>query len=259
MQNVDDDEDFGAGTDELNRWYSRSPDDIEQERRDAEQAGREAYADAIRTGADVQARTPAELVALGRARLAQQAGHAPGSAQSGLQGLGEDGPLVNPDDNSQVAGPPVAKSYPNSLDPIVEREVANYNQMNQADPGDDIYLDPDLIKAQIRVESGYDQKTYNSDPMQVNKSGDWDADPKTGDPGHKVTLGLQHGVPPGPELGIRAGLGWLDAKSYIHDGSGQLGPFIGWERTFKRYNGGRDPQYWEKIQNAYRDIKSGGR
>jgi hypothetical protein len=58
--------------------------------------------------------------------------------------------------------------------------------------------------------------------------------------------------------GIGAGLGWLDAKSYFHDGSGRLGPFIGWERTFTRYNGGKDPRYWDKIQNAYRDIKSGG-
>lgn len=252
------DEDYGAGSEELTRWYSRSPDDIEQERQAAEQAGREAYADAIRTGADVQARTPAELVALGRARLAQQAGQGPGSPQGGFPGFGGDGPLANPDDNTQVAGPPAAKSYPNTLDPIVEREVANYNKMNQADPGDEIYLDPDLIKAQIRVESGHDLKAYNSDPMQVNNYKDWDADPETGNPGHKVTLGLQHGVAPGPDLGIRAGLGWLDAKSYIHDPSGQPGPFIGWERAFNRYNVG-DPHYWDKIQAAYRDIKNGGR
>jgi hypothetical protein len=38
----------------------------------------------------------------------------------------------------------------------------------------------------------------------------------------------------------------------------QLGPFIGWEQAFKRYNGGHDPQYWDKIQSAYRDIKNGG-
>jgi len=123
--------------------------------------------------------------------------------------------------------------------------------------------DPDLIKAQIRVESGYDPKAYNSDPMQVNKLKDWDADPRTGNPGHKVTLGLQKGAPPGPELGIRAGLGWLDAKSYIHDPAGKLGPFIGWERALRRYNDstGRhgNPHYWEDIQNAYRAIKAGSR
>jgi hypothetical protein len=56
----------------LDQWFTRSPDEIEQERQAAEQAGREAYAEAIRTGQDVQARTPADLVALGRARLAQQ-------------------------------------------------------------------------------------------------------------------------------------------------------------------------------------------
>lgn len=64
---------------------------------------------------------------------------------------------------------------------------------------------------------------------------------------------------PGPELGIRAGLAWLDAKSYIHDGAGRLGTFIGDERAFKRYNGGGDPDYWNKVQSAYRHIKSGGR
>ena len=248
---------FGADATARERWFLRTPDEIDDERRAAEQAGREAYGEAIRTGQDVQARTPDELIQLGRARLAQQAGVPPN--------LDGEPPLANPADNYQVAGLAVAKTppYPHALDPIVESEVAKFNKMNQADPGDDIYLDPDLVKAQIMVESGYNLKAYNSDPMQVNKPGDWDGNLKTGDPGHKVTLGLQKGGAPGPELGIRAGLGWLDAKSYIHDPTGKLGPFIGWERAFKRYNDptgrGGNPHYWEDIQNAYRYIKSGGR
>ena len=208
-------------------------------------------AEAIRTGQDVQARTPEELIQLGRARLAQQ-------AAGRVQSLGPDLPLLNPDDSYPLGGMATARTlaFPHTWDPIVEREVAKFNKMNQADPGDDIYLDPDLIKAQIMVESGHNLKVYNSDPMQVNTVDDWDG--KGSNPGHKVTLGLQYGVQPGPDLGIRAGLGWLDAKSYIHDGSGQPGPFIGWERAFKRYNVG-DPHYWEKIQSAYSYIKSGGR
>jgi hypothetical protein len=239
----------------LNRWYSRSPDDIEQERQAAEQAGREAYADAIRTGADVQARTPAELVALGRARLAQPAWQTSGSAQNGFQGFGDDGPLTNPGENTQVAGPPAAKSYPNSLDPIVEREVGEFNKMNQADPGNDIYLDPDLIKAQIRVESGYDPKAYNSDPMQVNKPGDWD--------NYKVDMGLRKGQPPGPDVGIGAGLKWLEYKSYRYGDDGKPTRFLGWPAAFAAYNSRNpakkgNPHYWADIQNAYRDIKGGG-
>jgi len=254
-------DDFGSDSLGRERWFSRTPGEIDDERRAAEQAGREAYAEAIRTGQDVQARTPDELVQLGRARLAQQAGGATsGYVQpGGLQGLGDDQPLINPDDNYDVAGPVSAKArYPHHLDPILERKVAEFNKMNQADPGDDIYLDPDLAKVWVRVESGSDLKAYNSDPLQVNNPGDWGADPKTGKPGYKATLGLKYGVPPGPELGIGAALGWLDAKSYIHDKTGQMGPFIGWERAFKRYNV-VDPHYWDKIQAAYQDIKSGGR
>lgn len=228
------------------RWFSRTPVEIDDERRAAEQAGREAFADAIRTGEDVQARTPAELVELGRSRLAQQAG---GQARADAA----EQPLTNPDDNYQVAGPAMAKrpAYPRTLDPIIEREVAKFNTMNQAEPGDDVYLDPDLVKAQIRVESGYNLKAYNSDPMQVNKDPrDWD--------GYKGEIGLKKGVPPGPELGIRAGLDWLDSKSYFLDAAGRPKPFLGYQAAFTRYNGSGDPHYWDKIQSAYRDIKRGG-
>jgi hypothetical protein len=106
--------------------------------------------------------------------------------------------------------------------------VANYNKMNQADPGDDVYLDPDLIKAQVRVEAGRDAKAYNSDPMQVNKPGDWDD--------YKFDMGLRRGQAPGPELGIRAGLGWLDYKSYRYDKHGNPGAFIGYPAAMTAYN-----------------------
>jgi hypothetical protein len=96
----------------------------------------------------------------------------------GPQAPGLDGqaPEIDRSDNYEVAGPPAGKPFPNALDPVIRAKVAAFNKMNQADPGDAVYLDPDLIRAVVRVESGHDLKAYNSDPMQVNKSTrDWDS------------------------------------------------------------------------------------
>lgn len=60
----------------LGGWLSGALDTVQQERELAEAKGREAYEEAIRTGRDVQARTRAELIALGRSRLAQEAAQA---------------------------------------------------------------------------------------------------------------------------------------------------------------------------------------
>ena len=140
-------------------------------------------------------------------------------------------------------------SFPHDWDPIVERDVAAYNKMNDAQPGDDVYLDPDLIKAMIMTESGHDQHAYDTDPMQVNKSThDWDY--------YKANLGLVKGQPPGPALGIQAGLGWLDSKSYFNDAHGNPGPFLGYETAIKRYNANRNnPDYYDKVMGNYKLIK----
>jgi hypothetical protein len=168
-------------------------------------------------------------------------------------GVVSDGPTVDPSETYQVAGPAAGKAYPHALDPVIEKKVAAYNRMNQADPGDAVYLDPDLIKAMVRVESGYDPRAYGSDPMQVNNPRDWDD--------YKSDIGLKKGVSPGQELGVGAGLDWLDSKSYHYDGKGRPGPFLGYDEALRRYNGYHDghgnPHYVDDVRAAYRNIKAG--
>jgi len=167
-------------------------------------------------------------------------------------GVETDAATIDPANNLQVAGPAVAKPYPTNLDPIVAAKVAAFNKMNQADPGDDVCMDPDWIRAIIRVESGHDLKAASRDPMQVNNTGDW---PKNDD--YKAQIGLTKGVPPGPELGVRAGLDWLESKANRYDSKGRPTEFLGWDEATRRYNGGGDPRYMEKVGKAYRDIKQG--
>ena len=146
-------------------------------------------------------------------------------------------------------GPAEAKPYPNGLDATIQDKVAAFNKMNQADAGDPAYLDPDWIKAMVRVESGFDPTAYQSDPMQVNKSTkDWDS--------YKTDIGLTKGAAPGQDLGIRAGLNWLESKAYRYDAAGQPARFLGWEAATRRYNGG-NPHHLEDVKKAYQDIKAG--
>lgn len=70
----------GAQQSPLGGWFSGTLGAIEQERQAAEAAGREVYENAIRTGQNVQARTRAELIALGRSKLAQDAAQAVNTA-----------------------------------------------------------------------------------------------------------------------------------------------------------------------------------
>ena len=167
-------------------------------------------------------------------------------------GVETDAPTIDPANNLEVAGPPAVKPYPTTLDSIVDAKVAAFNRMNQADPGDHVYMDPDWVRAMIRVESGHDLKAAKLDPMQVNNTGDW---PENDD--YKAQIGLTKGVPPGPDLGIKAGLDWLDSKAYHYDSKGRPTTFLGWDEATKRYNGGGDPHYMDKVRKAYGDIKAG--
>ena len=171
--------------------------------------------------------------------------HAGGFIARGLTDRG--GRLTNATDNFEVAGPVTTPAYPHAWDSIVNHDVADFNKMNGADPGDEIYLDPDLVKAMIMTESGHDRRAYNSDPMQVNNPHDWD--------GYKGEIGLIRGQAPGPDLGIRAGLAWLDSKAYYEDNKGRPGPFLGWETTVKRYNGHGNPNYWQDVQANLKTLK----
>lgn len=167
-------------------------------------------------------------------------------------GVDSDQPEIDPALDVEVAGPAKAPVHLNGADAIVAARVADFNKRNQADPGDDDYLDPDWVKAMIRVESGFDRKAYGSDPMQVNKPGDW---PKDDD--YKAQIGLTKGVAPGQDLGVRAGLDWLESKAYHYDKSGKPTTFLGWPEATRRYNGGGNPHYLQDVEKAYQDIKSG--
>jgi RHS repeat-associated protein len=131
--------------------------------------------------------------------------------------------------------------YPSWWDPIVDRAVGTYNQSNGYSLGDPAYLDPALIKAQIRVESGTNMSAYMNDPMQVNVAGDWVPE--------KSNIGLTKGVAPGPVLGINAGIDWLSYKGFIHDATGAAVTFRGWDAAVTRYNGGGDPNYLSKVKD----------
>jgi hypothetical protein len=139
--------------------------------------------------------------------------------------------------------------YPHAWDSIVERVVAERNRRNGVKPGDPTYLDPDLVKAMIMVESAFNRHAYDTDPMQVNKPGrDWVED--------KAALGLKQGVPPGHDLGIQAGVAWLDYKSYHYDDRGRKTSFRGWPNSVTAYNGGGNPHYWADVTAALNLIHS---
>ena len=164
---------------------------------------------------------------------------------------GDDDEDVSGDVGPAAAQPTVRTSgtlYPKTLDPTVERHVADYNRARGLKPGDMEYLDPDLIKAMIRQEAGHNYDALIHDPMQVNNTGDW-AD-------GKAQLGLSKGVAPGADLSVKAGIQWLRQKAYRHDSQGAEARFRGWPQAVQRYNG-RLPDYSEQVWDHLGEIKGG--
>lgn len=151
----------------------------------------------------------------------------------------------------QAAARAPARPYPKTLDPIVERHVAEYNQAHGLKPGDRAYLDPDLIKAMIRQESGYNSDALDHDPMQVNNAGDWTNE-------KKVQLGLSKGIAPGADAGVKAGIAWLVRKAYPHDDQGAP-HFAGWPSGVRAYNGrnAAGTAYARSVMNHLAEIKGG--
>lgn len=137
-----------------------------------------------------------------------------------------------------------------SLDSSIESIVYIRNLMRGVREGDATYLDPDVVKAVVAVESGMNKKAYQTDPMQVNVNGDWV-------PEKSKLLGVQRGVPPGQNLGIWAGVGWLDYKAFRYDKNGKESGFRGWPEAITRYNGGGNPNYLNDVKNALKAIKRG--
>ena len=128
-------------------------------------------------------------------------------------------------------------TYSHALDATVEMYVSLYNQSKGFNPGDREYLDPDLIKAMIMREAAFNPKAYASDPMQVNKKGDWDP--------YKAHFGLIENVAPGPDLSVNAGIGWLLYKTYgrsiVPDN------FKGWFVGVTDYNSNGNAPYGKSV------------
>jgi RHS repeat-associated protein len=133
------------------------------------------------------------------------------------------------------------------LDRIIYQEVDRYNSDNGYSLLDDEYLDPDLIRAIVAVESGPFGRVYENDPMQVNNTGDWDTAKGT-------VAGLTRGQAPGPIVGIRAGIAWLRYKAYIHNKAGVSVRFRGWTSAVSRYNAGGDAYYLSKVETTWAGI-----
>jgi hypothetical protein len=74
----------------------------------------------------------------------------------------------------------------------------------------------------------------------------------------KPDLGLTEGQAPGPELGIRAGIDWLESKSYPYNSHGVPGPFLGYKTAINRYNGGGNPNYYSDFLKNFNAIKNYG-
>ena len=110
-------------------------------------------------------------------------------------------------------------------------EAANrFNRHRGLKPGDPKYVDPLLLKAWAMVESGGSQSAFLRDPLQVNVPADW-AKEKT------RIAGLTRGQTMTPAISAEAALKWLDYKGYFRDAAGHPGPWIGFERALRRYNG----------------------
>jgi hypothetical protein len=145
--------------------------------------------------------------------------------------------------NNQGKNSTKQKPYPNHWDAKVDKYVAEYNKKYGFKPGDAEYLDPNLVKAMIKQESGYDLKAYNADPMQVNNPDDWVDE--------KAKYGLTAGVAPGPDLSIQAGIGWLRYKAYGRKHVGDPLKFKGWPQAVHDYNGGGIPNYVKEVYEKY--------
>jgi hypothetical protein len=139
--------------------------------------------------------------------------------------------------------------YPDSLDPVIDQAVADYNRLHGFQAGDREYMDPDLVRAMVRQEAGHNRHAYSSDPMQMNgPDGDWDE--------RKATLGIEKGVAPGGPLSVRAGVDWLGYKAYEYGRDGKPFRFRGWPEAVQRYNA-KLPDYSARVMQHLDDIRKG--
>jgi hypothetical protein len=123
-----------------------------------------------------------------------------------------------------------ASSWRVSNDRVFVDAANKFNGQHKLRPGHPKYIDPLFLKSWAMVESGGSKSAFLTDPLQVNVPGDWVEE--------KVKLaGLKRGQKMTPAPSADAALRWLEFKGYFRDKAGKPGPWIGFERALRRYNG----------------------
>lgn len=91
------------------------------------------------------------------------------------------------------------------LDDQITQQAGDFNTRHGYQPGDPLYVTPQLVKSWAMQESGGHRSVFETDPMQINTPGNWSSD--------KADLGLTRGQKPTPLESIGAGLEWLNKKA----------------------------------------------
>ena len=115
-------------------------------------------------------------------------------------------------------------------------------------------LDVNLVKAIVMTESNMGAAnigngTGATDPMQSNYPGDYDSSKDI-----KAAVGLTKGQTMTPQTSINAGLGIFVIKGMNSNSSGNYTTWKGNREAVKRYNGGGDPNYVNKVYGNYNSI-----
>lgn len=169
--------------------------------------------------------------------------------------------MLNDEEAKRAIGP--ISGYPEtgkdswraSDDAAFIKAAASYDAEYGLKSGDALYVTPKLLKAWAMVESGGSESEFLSDPLQVNKAGDWVAE-KT------VIAGLVEGQQMTPFTSAQAALKWLYYKGTIHNVSGDVIGYRSLSEALFRYNGNMsyfpDPSMPHAQWYANRILSLGG-
>jgi len=123
--------------------------------------------------------------------------------------------------------PGYEQGYQQSQDALIRKITDEFNKEKGFTRDDPNYLDPDLLEAWARQESG-------GDMMQVDVPGDWVKD--------KKNFGMTKNEKMDPETSLKKALEWAWYES----------KFTGWANALSNYNGGGVPHYEQDIQARYK-------
>src|SRR5258708_12808780 len=108
--------------------------------------------------------------------------------------------------------------------------TGKYNSKNEYLPDDPRYVSPQMMKSWMMQESGGNRQALESDPFQVNNSGDWVAD-------KAARAGLTEGQVMTPQTSADAALKWLQYKGSVHDSRGAATSYRGNRAALMGHNG----------------------